>query len=574
MILKSVFCLSISALAAAAVADVLTSRASVATGGGQVSSPSRSAVMDRSGASTVFVSSSPNLVPGDTNGVEDVFVHDRFWGATTRVSVSSSGVQGNNLSGSPAISADGRYVAFTSFANNLVAGDTNNEGDVFVYDRVTHVTTRVSTSSTGQQSNHESRNPSFGGNLLCFDSFASNLVSGDTNQMPDVFTKNLQTGETKLVSLTWQGGLGNGVSHESKISDSGNVIVFTSNSNNMVFGDANQKQDIFVRLTATGETLAVTLTPNLELGNGHSSQPSISADGRWVAFESAASDLVFDDVNGHGDVFVRDMLCWLTSVASVDSAGLAANAPSSHPAISEDGMRIAFFTFATNLVPQMLPMNEHVVMRDLAMMRTLLVSKNTPGAAANYISREPGLSGNGRFVAYESFGSNLVPQDTNNVADIFVTDLQATGSAPSQYQMVRGRLVGGNLASLTSSDDDRLLIRPGVTFTTMQAPIEVYLIGNVGVNLAELEIYLETSAVPGISQTLEIFNYQTCLFEDLGTKALTGLDSVQSGQPAGELSNYTSSGQTWIRVTYRQTGPVVAYPWTVRIDQARFVVSE
>src|SRR5687768_4307139 len=187
--------LSCAALSATSLSDVLTSRASLASGGTQVFARSFNAAMDNSGSSVVFVSSATTLVSGDTNGKDDIFVHDRFWGVTTRVSVTSSGEQANNHSSSPAISPDGRYVAYVSFATNLVPNDTNNQGDIFVFDRVTHTTTRASVSSAGLQANQESRNPSFGGTLVCFDSFASNLVANDTNLFPDVFTKDLETGE-------------------------------------------------------------------------------------------------------------------------------------------------------------------------------------------------------------------------------------------------------------------------------------------------------------------------------------------------------------------------------------------
>ena len=142
---KHILLLSTALLAVSSHADTLTSRASLANGGIQSSARSFAPDINGTGQYVVFVSSAPNLVAGDTNGKDDIFVHDRFWGNTTRVSVTSTGQQANNNSSTPAISPDGRYVAFASFATNLVAGDTNNQGDIFVHDRVTGTTVRVST---------------------------------------------------------------------------------------------------------------------------------------------------------------------------------------------------------------------------------------------------------------------------------------------------------------------------------------------------------------------------------------------------------------------------------------------
>ena len=573
---KHILLLSTALLAVSSHADTLTSRASLGNGGIQSSARSFAPDINGTGQYVVFVSSAPNLVADDTNAKDDIFVHDRFWGNTTRVSVSSTGVQANHHSSTPAISPDGRYVAFASFATNLVAGDTNNEGDIFVHDRVTGTTVRVSTDTNGNQANHESRNPSFGGNLVCFDSFANNLVAGDTNQFPDVFTKDLTTGETRRVSLSFQGLEANSMSHESDISANGRFVTFASHATNLTeIPDTNNFKDIFVRDLVTGNVHLASLGVSMAASNGENSNPQIDAMGRFVAFESAATNLVFEDTNGVRDVFIRDSLCWFTQLASISTENVQADAMSMNPAISGDGRFVTFFTFASNLVPDPLAFNENVVTRDTWMFETSLTSKNTPGFAANFISQAPAVSDDGRFIAYESFGTNLVPQDTNSILDIFVTDTLATGTGPSQFQLVRGNQISGNLQSLQNSDDDRLVFRPGVTFSTQLAPIEVFIMGTVPQNIAELEFFLETSASSAnISQTIEIFNTISCLFENLGTQALTATDAIQSAQPLGELSPYIGfGGEVWMRVTYRQTGPVFFYPWGARIDRARFVTS-
>jgi Tol biopolymer transport system component len=568
--------LILAAVATAANSDVLTSRASVANWGAQASGMSSAPAVDGTGSFVVFISSAPDLVAGDTNGKDDVFVYDRYWRTTTRVSVSTNGTQANNLSQSPVISQDGRYIAFVSFATNLVPNDTNNQADVFLHDRFTHATMLVSAGVNGTQANHESRNPSIGGNLVCFDSFASNLVANDTNQVPDVFTFSLASGEIRRVSITWDGGQPNGMSDQSQICADGSTVAFRSNANNLVADDTNQRDDIFVRNLTNSSTDIASRDFNWGGANGHSSEPAISGDGRFVAFESAATDLVPDDANGMADIFVRDTLCMITQRASISFNFQESNGPSNFPAISADGRFVSFFTFATNLVDHTLGFNENVVLHDLWIGDTSLVSRNTPGIASNSISRKPGMSGNGRFVAYESFATNLVSDDTNNNQDIYLADLGAMSYGPSQLQLVRGNIVSGGLASLQTSDDQRVVIRPGVTFSSQQDPIEVYVIGNLG-NTAPsaLDVFVESSASStGIRQTVEIFDFISCTFKPLSQGQLALADSFQSGQPVGPLGDFISGQQIWLRVTYRATGPVFGFPWEARIDQVRFVTTE
>ncbi|MDQ2985551.1 MAG: calcium-binding protein [Armatimonadota bacterium] len=569
--------LSLSVVAAGALSQVLTSRASVASGGVQVSARSHSSSVSDDGRFVAFVSSASNLVVGDTNGVEDVFVHDRLFGQTTRISINTSGVQGNNRSGSPAVDGNGRFVTFSSFASNLVASDTNNQGDVFIHDRVLGTTQVVSKSTGGVLGTHESRLPSISndGRYVAFQSASANFVAGDTNQLPDIFVRDLIAGETNRVSVAPGGVQANSMSQEAAISGNGEWIAFRSWATNLVPNDTNMQPDVFAVSRIGGQVNLISMSNAFGPSNGSSEDPSISDDGRFVGFESAATNLVNDDANGLVDVFVRDQLCFTTSLASVSSSGVQGDGFSTDATICGDGRFVAFFTFATNLVPDNLPFNENVVLRDTWTFSTSLASKSTPGLASNFISREPSISGNGRFVAYESGGSNLVPLDTNHNADVFVTDLAASSSGASQFQLVRGRLIGGNLASLQASDDDRLLLGPGITFSAQQPPIEVYFIGSIGTSqISELEIFIESStSSPALSQTMEIFNYQTCVFEPLGTKNPGTIDSFHSGQPVGDLGEYSSGGEVLVRVTYRANGPLFSYPWQTRIDQVRFVVS-
>jgi cold shock CspA family protein len=195
-----------------------------------------------------FASDAGNLVPGDTNGKTDIFLHDLLTHETTRISVNSAGVQGNNHSYKPSISADGRYIAFGSWSSNLVSGDTNGWWDVFVHDRQTGKTTRVSVSSSGGQGNNSSGSPSISadGRYVAFSSGATNLVSGDTNGKNDIFVHDRVTRQTVRVNYTPSLNQGNDHSYEPFISPGGPYIVFESIATNLVAGDTNIKRDIFV----------------------------------------------------------------------------------------------------------------------------------------------------------------------------------------------------------------------------------------------------------------------------------------------------------------------------------------
>jgi len=232
--------------------------------------------------------------------------HGGPWHVVQRVSVASDGTQGNDNSWDPSISADGRYVAFFSHASNLVPGDTNGKADVFVHDRVTGQTTRVSVASDGTEGNGYSWFPSISadGRYVAFESIASNLVPGDTNGVSDVFVHDRLTGQTTRVSVASDGTQGHSASDHPSISADGRYVAFESFASNLVPGDTNGKRDVFVHDRLTGQTARVSVASDGTQGNGDSIYPSISADGRYVAFVSGASNLVPGDANGNIDVFI------------------------------------------------------------------------------------------------------------------------------------------------------------------------------------------------------------------------------------------------------------------------------
>ncbi len=374
-----------------------------------------------------------------------------FAQSTTRVSVDLAGMQGNGYSFIASISSDGRYVAFQGIASNLVPGDTNGLEDIFVHDRRTGQTTRVSVDSAGVQGNSYSYNPSISsdGRYVAFESHASNLVPGDTNGLDDIFVHDCQTGQTTRVSVDSAGGQGNLGSNRCSISSDGRYVAFESFANNLVPGDTGWLSDVFVHDRQTGQTTRVSVDSAGMQGNSYSDNPSISSDGRYVAFDSSAGNLVPGDTNGTADVFDHDRQTGQTTRVSVDSAGGQGNNSSYFPSISSDGRYVAFTGFASNLVPGDTNGWHDVFIHDRQTGQTTRVSVDSAGVQGIDNSSSPSISSDGRYVAFESGSRNLVPGDTNGTADVFVHDRQGpsltrTGSCPGPMTFTASGVTPGS----------------------------------------------------------------------------------------------------------------------------------
>ncbi len=341
----------------APISAQVTQRVSVSTTGAGGNDRSWHPSISADGRFVVFVGEASNLVAGDTNGADDVFVHDRQLGSTERVSVATDGTQGNDESYLPSISADGRFVAFESRASNLVPGDTNSYVDVFVRDRQLGTTERVSVATGGAQANASSFWPDWvmpsisdDGRFVAFASVALGLVAGDTNGSYDVFVRDRQLGTTQRVSVATNGAQGNYHSGGPTITADGRFVPFGSQASNLVAGDTNGETDSFVHDRQTGTTERVSVTASGTQGNAGSFKPSPSADGRFVAFYSRASNFVAGDTNAEYDVFVRDRQLGTIERASVGINGAQGNDSSFSTSISADGRSVAFYSYATNLV--------------------------------------------------------------------------------------------------------------------------------------------------------------------------------------------------------------------------------
>jgi hypothetical protein len=355
-------------------------------------------------------------------------VSDGIPSTLTLVSTNASGIQGNSFSSSPILSANGRYVAFYSSANNLVSGDSNGVRDVFVKDLETGSIARASTNSSGLQSDADSfaASISSNGRYVAFSSESSNLVDGDTNNESDIFVKDLQTGTMTRASTSTDGTQGNNyVNSPAGISGDGRYVAFTSNATNL---DANGASGVFVKDLQTGILTRVSTAANGVLGNGSSIFSGISADGRYVSFWSNASNLVSGDTNNVSDVFVKDLQTGQIVRASTATNGTQANNYSGYSSLSADGRYIAFYSNASNLVGGDTNNATDVFIKDLQTGNLTLVSANAGGAIANGESGtgtdRPGISADGRYVSFSTSATNLSANDTHSGYDVYVKDLQ------------------------------------------------------------------------------------------------------------------------------------------------------
>ena len=323
---------------------------SVGPRGAEGDGGSRQPKISAFGRFVAFELTAANLVLNDTNSKSDVFVHDRRTGITRRVSVSSSGVESNGRSSAATLSAEGRFVAFQSDATTLAPGDTSSVVDVFLHDRRTAVTRRLSNGPGGVEGNNFSTNPALApdGRFVAFPSSATDLVPGDARD--GLFLHDRQTGITQRLKLGLNDGAV-GVVQGPALSADGRFVAFNSDGANIVSGDTNGKLDVFVHDRETGKTRRVSLGAGGRQSNGHSFRASLSANGRWVAFASEATNLVQGDTNNETDVFVHDRRTGATQRVSVGQGGIQATGFSGGPNFSGERSLDRIYLSAANLVP-------------------------------------------------------------------------------------------------------------------------------------------------------------------------------------------------------------------------------
>ena len=414
--------------------DLISVSSSGTQGGWNSNSPSISS----DGRYVAFVSRSKlALADGYMDSTDDqIFLRDNQLGTTKLISVSSSGVEGFGGSAAPSISADGHYIVFSSWAGNLVAGDSNGAFDIFLHDNQTGSTTPLSKSSSGVLGNSNSYSPdiSADGRYVVFSSSASNLVAGDNNGTFDIFLHDNQTGSTTLLSKSASGVPGNGSSQSPDISADGRYVVFSSNSSNLVVSDGNGQQDIFLCDTTTGIVNLVSATSAGVQGNGLSESPSISANGRYIAFVSQSSNFMAVDSNsGASDVFLRDTQSGVTTLISVSSDGVQGNSFSETPSISANGRYIAFMSQSSNFVSNDYGVDRDIFLRDTQTATTTLLSISSSGFhESGADSGSPSISADGLYVAFDSWQGIFLATDRNRnqAQDVFRTgtNIGSTGN--------------------------------------------------------------------------------------------------------------------------------------------------
>jgi hypothetical protein len=475
--------------------DSSTTRVSVSSNGieGNDFSFSNFSAISSDGRFVVFDSSANNLVANDTNGFTDVFIRDRQTGITTLVSVDSNGIQGNSDSSFSSISASGRFVVFESSATNLVQNDTNGVSDIFIYDQQTGSTSRVSVDSDGNEANGLSTFAAVSddGRFVTFSSSASNLVVNDTNGVSDIFIRDIQTGTTSLVSVDSNGNQANSSSDAPAISTDGRFITFTSSASNLVPDDTNGFQDIFIRDQLTGTTSLVSISSDgVQQNDNFSFFSDVSSDGRFVVFDSDASNLVASDTNGSNDIFIRDQLTGTTSLVSVSSTGIQGDNFSSNPNISADGRFVTFESFANNLVANDDNFDSEIFIFDRLTATTSLVSVDSNGNQGIGVSTLPSISTNGQFVVFTSDASNLVANDTNDTFDVFVFETLNV-SALNNFNFETGDFTNWSTIGDTSVENEDLGVIP--TSGLFQALIS----NGIGTSATDSELESFLALTPG-----------------------------------------------------------------------------
>lgn len=391
---------------------------------------SAGAAVSADGRFIAFSSFSRYLIPNDSNGREDVFVLDTASCALERVSVTSEGWESFANCGDPSISADGVHVAFDSHAA-LTAGDNNAWSDIYVHNRNDRTTRRASLALSGApNSSSFGASISADGQRVAYYSFASNLTAGDTNGALDVFVHDLTSHATLLVSVGMGGVPANAASRYPCISPDGRFVAFVSEASNLTPDADLPGGDIFLRDVDAGTTIKVTKTLSGAPAGGSSTFPAVSADGRFVVYQSNSSVLAPGNPAGRWNVFLFDRETGATQRISVDTNGGSANGDSEEPRISADGRYIVFQSAARDLVDDDASSWQDVFLydRELDIMR--LVSVDSTGVQANARSGGPDVSSDGRVIAFSSLASSLYAQDNNNVNDVYYRQIIALAACP------------------------------------------------------------------------------------------------------------------------------------------------
>lgn len=404
--------------------DGITSRVSISSGGVEGDGESHAAALSDDGRYVAFASVASNLddLIVDSDGVSDIFIRDRETGTTELVSVPVGGVQEDGSSVNPSIGSKGQLVAFES----AVIIGSESRSNIFVRDRLAGMTERITSALDGGNVNGSSHTPaiSLDGRYVVFESVASNLVSvDDTNGFSDIYIHDRNTGKTGVI--TAGAVMPNGASYSPVISNYGAFVAFSSDATNFVYGDDNGNADVFVYERSLNALTRVSIdTQGNDLG-GDAENPSISGNGRFVAFELHYVDPLTDERTGSSAIFIRDLLTGLTARVMAEGEAYAGNMRA--PKVSFDGRFITFEHYVSG------PggagsgyWDVSALDRELGSVRRLALDNN--GMAANADSFGAVPSQDGSVFAFSSHAGNLTAPpgtDNNLVSDVFIRKVQS-----------------------------------------------------------------------------------------------------------------------------------------------------
>jgi archaellum component FlaF (FlaF/FlaG flagellin family) len=386
--------------------------------------PSFAPAISADGRYVAFSSDATDLVPGDTNGMRDVFVRDQLTNEIERVSIADDEQQGQWGGEGASISADGRFVTFES-SSQLTNDPLSGTQNIFVRDRNAGTTVKVSVPKPGDlvtTNNSYQSSISADGRYVAFVSLATNVVPNDTNAKADVFLRDLVAGTTVRVSTDNDGNQVDGASGWPRISADGSAVVYESVATNVVTDDSNGVKDVFWWPRATGSVLRVSETVNAVQADGASYQATVSADGRYVSFNSQSANLA-PASNVSSDVLRKDMQTMALDLVSVNGAGQPTAWDAGSAWITGDGQQIVFVAFDP-LAPGDTNAANDVYLRDLTLGTTRRLSDTRAGQPANGQVGTVTISRDGTAVAFSSQATNLVPESDDNAGnDVFHRDL-------------------------------------------------------------------------------------------------------------------------------------------------------
>lgn len=426
----------LSGLAALGAAQV-TVRVGVGSGGveGNGLGGYTEAPISDDGRWVAFDTRASNFAPNDTPSSEDVFLHDRFTGETLCASLTPGGFAGGGRSYAPSLTGDGRYLAFMSTAI-LLAEDFDTLYDIYVLDRDLGTLVLASLDSQGVKGFDDSWDPNIAhdGRYVSFYSFAANLVPNDTNGFIDVFVRDLQLGTLERVSVSTAGVEANHASESGHLSVDGRFVLFDSFASNLVAGDTNGLRDCFLRDRLNGTTVRITETLGGGQATHHNFGYGVSADGRNACFGSQSQIYSPLDTNLAGDVFVRDMQTGLFELISVGPNGEIGDGGSGSASMSPDARWIAFSSVSSTFAGEpTFTFDSDIFLRDRVAGTTQLLSTNDVGVMGSGWSSYPLVSFGGNRITFKSEAPNLIPGDHNAQDDIFVRDLTLSVTPVSTY---------------------------------------------------------------------------------------------------------------------------------------------